>query len=329
MSHHGLSECPKRVNSCDWANVCPWELVPSTVCRMESTLQETGSTRVSTATNLTGWEREGERAVMSEGNERYVEVNGVTLYVEEQGAGVPLLLLHGGLGSGRDWDNLIPQLAADFRVVSVDVRGHGRSSNPSGSLTYPLIAEDFARLIDVLGLARPFVAGWSDGGQHALQIGSRYPDLARGLLVGAADFRVSAESRQWVREFFGIDDRAQPDLTTLDSNLGDSAPRYHAKHPGGPEQWRRVVEQTARLWLDYEGMSDVEFGRIQAPTLVMVGDRDEDVPVEDAVAMYRAIPCAELAVCPNANHFIPWRHPDWLVGTMRAFMARVLDQQAE
>ena len=148
------------------------------------------------------------------------------------------------------------------------------------------------------------------------------PHLVRGLLVGAADFRVTPESREWVRSFFGVDDEEQVDLDVLDECLGDSAPRYRAKHPGGDAQWRSVAELTAHLWLDYEGMSDEEFHRIQAPTLVMVGDRDEDVPVEVAVGMYRAIPNAELAVCPNADHFIPWRHPEWLVTTMRAFLLR-------
>ena len=258
----------------------------------------------------------------------HLDVNGVTLFCEETGEGEPLVLLHGGLGTGRDWEHLIPSLANEFRVVTIDVRGHGGSSNPSGLLTYPLIADDVAGVIGALGLDRPFVAGWSDGGQHALQIGSRYPDLVRGLLVGAADFRVTAESRDWVRKFFGVGDDGQVDLSALDENLGASAPRYRAKHPGGAEQWRSVVEQTARLWLDYEGMTDEEFHRIRVPTLVMVGDRDEDVPVEDAVAMYRAIPNAELAVCPNADHFIPWRHPDWLATTMRAFVRRILEHRS-
>ncbi len=266
---------------------------------------------------------------MSAGIGRCLDVNGVTLFCEQFGDGEPLVLLHGGLGSGRDWEHLVGDLALEFHVVTIDVRGHGRSSNPSGQLTYPLIAEDIALAIAALGIERPFVAGWSDGGQHVLQLGSHYPALARGLLVGAADFRVTAESREWVRKFFGMDAQGRIDLAGLDENLGDSAPRYHAKHPEGDEQWRTVAEQTARLWLDYQGMTHEEFQRIQVPTLVMVGDRDEDVPVEDAVGMYRAISNAELAVCPNADHFTPWRQSDWLITTMRTFLRRVLDHRAE
>lgn len=253
---------------------------------------------------------------------KFVDVNDVSLYVEEQGRGDPLLLLHGGLGTGRDWEHLIPDLASDFRVITIDVRGHGRSSNPSGVLTYPVIASDLALAVEKLELDKPFVAGWSDGGQHVLQLGSRYPSLARALIVGAADYKSSPESKVWVRSFFGMNDDGEIDLAILDEMLGESAPRFRAKHPGGDEQWQRLAHQTAHLWLEYDGLSPEEYRRIQVPTLVMVGDRDEDVPVEDAVSMYRSIPNAELAVCPNANHFIPWRRPDWLLTTLKEFLER-------
>jgi pimeloyl-ACP methyl ester carboxylesterase len=253
---------------------------------------------------------------------RYVDVNDVRLHCEEFGAGQPLVLLHGGLGSGRDWEHLVPSLADDFHVVTIDVRGHGRSTNPSGVLTYPLIASDLALAIEVLELDRPIVAGWSDGGQHALQLGARYPELPHALVVGAADYQSSSENKRWVREFFGLNDEGDVDLEILDQMLGPSASHYHAKHPGGASQWHELARQTAHLWLDYDGLSDEEYHRISAPVLVMVGDRDEDVPVEDAVSMYRAIPNAELAVCPGADHFIPWRRPDWLIATTRAFLER-------
>ena len=257
-----------------------------------------------------------------EARPRYIDVNNVTLYCEEYGSGDSLLLLHGGLGSGRDWELLIPSLVDDFHLVTIDVRGHGRSTNPSGTLTYPLIASDLALAIEALGLERPFIAGWSDGGQHALQLGCRYPELVRAVMAGAADFKTSPASKTWVREFFGMNDEGEVDLAVLDEMLGPSAPRFHAKHSGGDAQWSDLARQTAHLWLNYEGLSADDYHRIVAPVLVMVGDRDDDVSVEDAVSMFRAIPHAELAVCPNASHSIPWQRPSWLVSAMRAFLDR-------
>ncbi len=256
---------------------------------------------------------------------RYIDVNNVNLYCEEYGSGESLVLLHGGLGSVRDWEHLIPDLAEDYHVVAIDVRGHGRSSNPSGNLSYPLIASDLARAIEVLGLDRPLIAGWSDGGQHVLQLGSRYPQIARALVVGAADFQTSPETKQWVREFFGMNEQGEVDLAILDKMLGESFQRYHAKHPGGDSQWQTLAHQTAHLWLDYRGLTQAEYQQIDVPTLIMVGDRDDDVPVEDAVSMYRIIQNAELAVCPNADHSIPWRRQNWFLATMREFLRRQRD----
>src|SRR5215218_7331132 len=71
-----------------------------------------------------------------------VEVNGVSLYVEEQGQGDPLVLIHAGLLSSGSWAGVVPLLAESFRVISFDSRGHGRSTNPSGALSYEQMADD-------------------------------------------------------------------------------------------------------------------------------------------------------------------------------------------
>lgn len=253
---------------------------------------------------------------------RSVEVDGARLYWEETGAGYPLLLLHGGLESGRTWAHLVPELASGFRVITVDVRGHGRSTNPAGELTYPRIAADLAELIDAVSLDPPFVVGWSDGGQHALHLALRSPRHVRAFVAGAADYRRTPESEEWVRDFFGVDASGRADLARVEQSLGASYPRFRGMHAGGDEQWRALVDQTARLWRDYPGLSSDEFRRITRPALVLVGDRDDGVPVEDAVAMYRALPNAELAVRAHGTHSLPWQQPAWFVETVTEFLSR-------
>ena len=117
---------------------------------------------------------------------RFIDVNGAALYYEEQGEGDPLILIHGGLGSSARWQAVLPHLDDGFRVITPDSRGHGRSTNPAGELSFPLIADDVAALIAALGLERPVVGGWSDGGQVALELGVRHPGVGGGLIVGAA-----------------------------------------------------------------------------------------------------------------------------------------------
>ena len=85
-----------------------------------------------------------------------------------------------------DWVPVVTELARVHRVITSDSRGHGRSSNPAGSLSYAAIADDIATLIQTLGLDSPIVGGWSDGGQIALEFAVRHPGVAAALIVGAA-----------------------------------------------------------------------------------------------------------------------------------------------
>ncbi len=232
-----------------------------------------------------------------------IEANGTALYCEEHGHGPPLILLHGGLSSSSQWKPVVPELAEGFRLITPDSRGHGRSLNPSEQLSYALIADDIAALITALGLCRPVVGGWSDGGQVALELGARHPGAAGALIVGAAhpDFDAGG-LRQAHRELLGADEAGVPDPARLDDQLGEFAEEIKAQHPGGAEQWRALVRQTALMWLDYEGLGPKELDRIRTPVLVLTGDRDELIPLELSLALYRALPDSELAICPGLGH---------------------------
>jgi pimeloyl-ACP methyl ester carboxylesterase len=109
---------------------------------------------------------------------KYVEANGLRMYYEVYGEGEPLLLIHGGTATSRSWESHLPAFAEHFRVFAPDSRGHGRTDNPADELGYLLMADDVAALIEALGLQRPLVLGYSDGGQISLELAIRYPGLA-------------------------------------------------------------------------------------------------------------------------------------------------------
>jgi pimeloyl-ACP methyl ester carboxylesterase len=234
---------------------------------------------------------------------RSINVNGAALYYEEHGEGAPLILIHGGLSSSSQWEPVVPELADGFRVITPDSRGHGRSTNPAAELSYARIADDIAALIAALGLRRPVVGGWSDGGQATLELGARHPGTAGALIVGAAypDFEAGG-LREAHRALLGADERGIPDPGHLDAELGEFAEEIKALHPGGAHQWRRLVGQTAPMWLDYEGLGPDELEAIETPALVLAGDRDELIPLDLSVSLYRALPDAELAICPQLSH---------------------------
>jgi pimeloyl-ACP methyl ester carboxylesterase len=230
-------------------------------------------------------------------------VNGVVLHVEEQGKGAPLILIHGGLASSAQWEPVVPELADGFRVITPDSRGHGRSTNPAGELSYARIADDIAALIAELGLESPVVGGWSDGGQATLELATRHPGAAGALIVGAAypDFDAGG-IREAHRALLGADGTGIADEAHLDAQLGEFAEEVRALHPGGAERWRTLIRETAPMWLDYEGLGPDELRAIQVPAVVLAGDRDELIPLELSISLYGTLPDAELAICPQMGH---------------------------
>src|SRR3989440_8384198 len=100
----------------------------------------------------------------AKGTGQYAEVNGINLYFETHGAGRPMMLLHGGLGSGEMFGPILPLLVERHQVVAVDLQGHGRTADIDRPIDVRLMADDIAALIDNLGLDRPDLVGYSLGG---------------------------------------------------------------------------------------------------------------------------------------------------------------------
>lgn len=103
----------------------------------------------------------------------YADANGLHMYYEVTGNSEPLVLLHAGAASSASWGEDITIFSQQFRVFALDLRGHGRTNNPAGKLSYPTMADDVAAFCAALGLAHPFICGHSDGGNVALELGMR------------------------------------------------------------------------------------------------------------------------------------------------------------
>jgi pimeloyl-ACP methyl ester carboxylesterase len=237
---------------------------------------------------------------------RVMEINGAEIYVEEHGRGMPLILVHGGLGAGVEWSPVIPQLGDNIRVITPDSRGHGRSANPAEALSYTAIADDLAAMITALELDRPIVAGWSDGGQATLELAVRHPGIAGGIIVGGAYPNFDGGLHEVHRALLGADAAGISDLDHLTAELGDDADDIQSLHQGGEHHWATLIEQTASMWLDYCGLSSTQVAAIAEPALVLAGDRDQLIPLDLSIALYRALTHAELAVVPSADHSAPF-----------------------
>src|SRR6266849_6261577 len=123
---------------------------------------------------------------------QYAKVNGLNLYYETHGAGRPLILLHGGLGSGEMFGPVFPQLGRSHQVIAVDLQGHGRTADIDRPIDVRLMADDIAALIDQLGLKKPDLVGYSLGGGVALHTAAKYPAKVRRLVAVSANVRPDA-----------------------------------------------------------------------------------------------------------------------------------------
>ncbi len=151
-----------------------------------------------------------------------MQVNGLNIYYEIHGSGIPVILLHGGLETCQMWSPVTASFSRDYQVITPDSRGHGRTDNPSGNFSYPLMAEDIAQLIKTLRLNKPFVIGYSDGGQTALYMAINYPGLARGYMIGATELSMTDEWRQLMQGLLGFEGPGIVDFEQLRKQIPSS-----------------------------------------------------------------------------------------------------------
>jgi pimeloyl-ACP methyl ester carboxylesterase len=244
-------------------------------------------------------------------NGAYVDAAGVRTYYEDDGSGEPLLLLHGGMVTIETWGNQRGPLAERYHVYLPERRGHGRSPDVPGSTSYELMAADTAAFMQALGIESAHLVGWSDGGNVALELALARPELVRKMvLIGAAANVDGAtdDSKEWVNSL------------SVDSLPIFLTEPYGRLSPDGAGHLPVVAEKTIAMWRTQPTHDMSELAAIAAPTLMLIGDND-GVTIEHAAQMLRAIPKAQLAVIPGADHGVIFDKPEIVNALILAFLA--------
>jgi len=222
----------------------------------------------------------------------YATVRGVRTYYEAHGEGEPLLLMHGGTGTNETLRHQVPDLAARFRVIMPERRGHGRTPDVDGELSYDEMAEDTVALMDELGIERAHMVGHSDGANIGLLLAIRRPErVGRVIPIGpdAHPGGMSEETLEQIRTG-GPDDW---DAGTVET--------YRRLSPDGPEHWPVVFRKIMHMWLTQPDIGAAELATISSPAMIVVGDRDA-IDLDHAVWLFRSIPDAQLFICPGSSH---------------------------
>lgn len=255
----------------------------------------------------------------------YVQVNDLNLYYESHGTGISVILIHGGMETCQMWEPFLKFFSDDYMLITPDSRAHGRTDNQSGKFSYALMAADIAGLIQGLGLQKPFVAGYSDGGQTALHMAMTYPGLARGYLVGGTYHHITPEWREMMQGPLGFDGPGRVDferVMRMNSELVQTLEDRHAVfHTAG--YWKTFLTQISAQWMTPLNYSQADFAKITAPVFFFCGDRDVFCPPEQNLEMYRMVKKAEVAVIPNADHFSIAQQFDVITTMMQTFMERI------
>jgi pimeloyl-ACP methyl ester carboxylesterase len=207
----------------------------------------------------------------TKGSGEYAEVNGLKLYYETHGAGRPLILLHGGLGSGEMFGPILPMLAASHQVVTVDLQGHGRTADIDRPIDVRLMAGDIAALIDHLSLSRPDVVGYSLGGGVALQTAAQYPAKVRRLVVASANIRPDAIYPEMRAQ--------QGQVSAAAAEFMKETPMYqlYQRVAPRPEDFPRLLTKIGEsMSKDFDFADDVR--GLQVPTLIVAADADMAPP---------------------------------------------------
>lgn len=227
-------------------------------------------------------------------------------------SGNTLLLLPGLLGSlVSQWRNLIRPLTADFRVVAMDLRGHGRSQNSADTLNPKRMMQDVSELLDFLQIESTHIAGYDWGGYLGLMLALNQPRRVATLFMHATKFYWTKEATARMRE------QLDPD------NMAERVPVYADQlvQEHGARHWRILVRQAADLvaYLVEHGLTEKMAAQIQCPTLVSVGDRDRMIPLAEAQRLSRVVPQGELIVLPGVSHPFSTLRPMPLLPMMKHF----------
>ena len=207
----------------------------------------------------------------AKGTGRHAEVNGVNLYFETHGTGRPLILLHGGLGSGEMFGPILPLLAEHHQVVAVDLQGHGRTADIDRPLDVRLMADDIAALIAHLGLDRPSLVGYSLGGGVALLTAAKHPAKVGRLVAASANIR---------------SDAIYPEMRAQQGQVGAAAADFMKETPmyqlyqrvaPRPQDFPRLLDKIgAAMAIDFDFSAEVR--SLQVPTLIVAADADMAPP---------------------------------------------------
>ena len=244
-----------------------------------------------------------------------LEVSGAHIYFETTGnpSGLPLVLLHGGLGCMTDFNSVLGFFLPQFKVIGIDFRGHGKSTLGDDGLSYARYQKDVEAVLAYLGVGTCSVLGFSDGGIVAYRMAQHSPVQINKLITIGAQWRLEP------------DDPALPMLGGMTGETWGSmfpeSVEYYAKINPQPD-FDRLVKNVVRLWTDLsaDGYPGEGVCQIQAPVLLIRGDEDQLLSLSETSALYKRLSHVHLLNIPFAGHEVHKDAAEMLMSVVNSFL---------
>ena len=221
----------------------------------------------------------------------YYAIRGIKIYCEIYGSGRPLLMIHGNGGSIKSFQRNIPYFAARYQVIVADSRAQGKSKDDGDALTFEMMADDEAALLDALHIPSAYVIGWSDGGINALLLAMRHPEKVIKLTATGANL--------W------------PDASAFAPGLWEKDKKRYEAEKDKPRETEKDKNDWKLFLLDLNEphIALSELRGVHCPSLIICGDHDA-ISIEHTTQIFRNIPEAALWVVPNSGHATLIEHAD-------------------
>ena len=263
--------------------------------------------------DLTRFERDGTPPLPAQAQIGRVTHDGAEIWFASIGEGQPVILLHGGLGHSGNWAYQVPALvAAGYRAIVIDSRGHGRGTRDSRPYSYELMGEDVLAVMDALSIPRASFAGWSDGACIALILGATHAERVDGVLYFACNMDSSG---------------ALPFVPTpvIDRCFSRHKQDYAALS-ATPDDFDAFVEAVGLMHRTQPNYTPAQLAAIRVPVTVLHSEGDEFIKPEHARYLADTIPGAELRVMPGVTHFAPVQRPEQFNAVMLEALTRFAAQ---
>lgn len=257
--------------------------------------------------------------------------NGLAIGYKTRGAG-PTIVLIPSIGCPKDmWDGVIGELEGHYRLVAMDVRGHGDSDTPGGPFTMDDLSDDVIEFLRAVGGGKAIVGGCSMGGQIAQGVGVKAPEMLHGIFISNTGYLRNDKIREIMEARAVAAEMGMPVSvwTTLNRWFGPEYQKAHPEHIALAHGWLMSCDPIAHAW-SWRAIKGLDYAErllsLKLPVLAIGGGADQATGASEVEAMAKALPNCVYRECKGAGHLSPLEQPREYAAHLKEFADRVAKQ---